>query len=158
MARAYLAQLQAAHVFSRPIATRIDPAGPFYPAEAYHQDYLMRHPDAAYIAMYDIPKVHNLQTMFPQNWQDHAGYGYQTCIGKLTRAIRAAERIAQATVWTQVRVAVWCGDPNGRCPMLRRHCEGSKAIPGPRAERAGIASLRSHDSRPAGNEASGAER
>ena len=40
VARAYLAQLSAAHVFAKPIATRIDPAGPFYPAEAYHQDYL----------------------------------------------------------------------------------------------------------------------
>jgi len=70
VARAYLAQLQAAHVFSRPIATRIDPAGAFYPAEAYHQDYLMRHPDAPYIAMYDIPKVRNLQTLFPQNWRN----------------------------------------------------------------------------------------
>lgn len=70
VARAYVAQLQAAHVFSKPIATRIDPAGPFYPAEAYHQDYLTLHPDAPYIAMYDIPKVHNLQTLFPQNWRD----------------------------------------------------------------------------------------
>jgi peptide-methionine (S)-S-oxide reductase len=70
VARAYLAQLQAAHVFSRPIATRIDPAGAFYPAEAYHQDYLTLHPDAAYIAIYDIPKVHNLQALFPQNWRD----------------------------------------------------------------------------------------
>ncbi|HEY3847938.1 MAG TPA: peptide-methionine (S)-S-oxide reductase MsrA [Acetobacteraceae bacterium] len=70
VARAYLAQLQAAHVFSRPIATRIDPAGAFYPAEAYHQDYLTRHPDAMYIATYDIPKVRNLQALFPQNWQD----------------------------------------------------------------------------------------
>jgi peptide-methionine (S)-S-oxide reductase len=70
VARAYVAQLQAAHVFSKPIATRIDAAGPFYPAEAYHQDYLTLHPDAPYIAMYDIPKVHDLQTLFPQNWRD----------------------------------------------------------------------------------------
>lgn len=45
-ARAYVAQLEAAHAFRRPIATRIDPAVPFYPAEAYHQDYLARHPDS----------------------------------------------------------------------------------------------------------------
>ncbi len=70
VARAYLAQLQAAHVFNRQIATRVDPAGAFYLAEGYHQDYLMRHPDAAYIAMYDIPKVQALQALFPQNWQD----------------------------------------------------------------------------------------
>jgi peptide-methionine (S)-S-oxide reductase len=69
VAKAYVAQLDAAHVFSRPIATRIDPAGPFYPAEAYHQDYLDLHPDAPYIAVNDMPKVQALQTLFPENWQ-----------------------------------------------------------------------------------------
>ena len=69
VAKAYVAQLEAAHVFSRPIATRIDPAGPFYPAEAYHQDYLDLHPDAPYIAINDMPKVQALQTLFPQSWQ-----------------------------------------------------------------------------------------
>jgi peptide-methionine (S)-S-oxide reductase len=70
VARAYVAQLDASHVFARPIATRIDRAGSFYPAEAYHQDYLVRHPDAGYIVVNDLPKVHNLQTLFPQSWQD----------------------------------------------------------------------------------------
>jgi peptide-methionine (S)-S-oxide reductase len=69
VAKAYIAQLEAAHAFSRPIATRVDPAGPFYPAEAYHQDYLTLHPDAPYIAINDIPKVQALQTLFPENWQ-----------------------------------------------------------------------------------------
>jgi peptide-methionine (S)-S-oxide reductase len=69
VARAYVAQLEAAHAFSRPIVTRIDPAGPFYPAEAYHQDYLDLHPDAPYIAINDMPKVQALQTLFPENWQ-----------------------------------------------------------------------------------------
>jgi peptide-methionine (S)-S-oxide reductase len=69
VAKAYVAQLDAAHVFSRPIATRIDPAGAFYPAEAYHQDYLDLHPDQPYIAINDIPKVQALQTMFPEHWQ-----------------------------------------------------------------------------------------
>jgi peptide-methionine (S)-S-oxide reductase len=69
VAKAYVAQLDAAHVFSRPIVTRIDPAGAFYPAEAYHQDYLDLHPDQPYIAINDIPKVQALQTMFPGNWQ-----------------------------------------------------------------------------------------
>nr|WP_158926114.1 peptide-methionine (S)-S-oxide reductase MsrA [Acidisphaera sp. S103] len=69
VAKAYIAQLDAAHVFSTPIATRVDPAGPFYPAEAYHQDYLDLHPDQPYIAINDIPKVEALQTLFPNNWQ-----------------------------------------------------------------------------------------
>ena len=69
MAKAYVAQLEAAHAFSRPIATQIDPAGPFYPAEDYHQDYLLHHPDSPYIAAFDLPKVRSLQTLFPENWQ-----------------------------------------------------------------------------------------
>ena len=69
VAKAYVAQLEAAHAFSRPIATQIDPAGPFYPAEDYHQDYLLHHPDSPYIAAFDLPKVRSLQTLFPENWQ-----------------------------------------------------------------------------------------
>jgi peptide-methionine (S)-S-oxide reductase len=78
VATAYVSQLEAARSFSRPIVTRIDPAGPFYPAEAYHQDYLDRHPDAPYIAINDMPKVQALQTLFPENWQPTA-----TKVGKL---------------------------------------------------------------------------
>ncbi len=69
VAKAYIAELEAAKTFSRPIATRVDPAGKFYPAEAYHQDYLSRHPDNAYIAANDIPKVRTLERLFPENWQ-----------------------------------------------------------------------------------------
>jgi peptide-methionine (S)-S-oxide reductase len=69
VAKAYIAQLDAAHAFSRPIVTRIDPAGAFYAAEGYHQDYLDLHPDAPYIAINDMPKVQALQTLFPSNWQ-----------------------------------------------------------------------------------------
>jgi peptide-methionine (S)-S-oxide reductase len=78
VAKAYIAQLDAAHTFSRPIATRVDPAGPFYPAEAYHQDYLDLHPDQPYIAINDLPKVEALQTMFPEYWHSSA-----TKVGKL---------------------------------------------------------------------------
>jgi peptide-methionine (S)-S-oxide reductase len=78
VAKAYIAQLEAAHVFSHPIATRVDPAGPFYPAEAYHQDYLDLHPDQPYIAINDLPKVQALQTLFPDNWHAPA-----TKVGKL---------------------------------------------------------------------------
>jgi peptide-methionine (S)-S-oxide reductase len=78
VAKAYIAQLDAAHVFNHPIATRIDPAGPFYPAEAYHQDYLDLHPDQPYIAINDLPKVQALQTLFPDNWHAPA-----TKVGKL---------------------------------------------------------------------------
>jgi peptide-methionine (S)-S-oxide reductase len=69
VARAYIAQLEAAHVFEAPIATRVDPAAAFYPAEGYHQDYLTLHPNNPYIAINDMPKVANLQSLFPQSWR-----------------------------------------------------------------------------------------
>ncbi len=78
VAQAYVAQLTAAHAFDRPIATRIDPAGPFYPAEGYHQDYLEHHPNAMYIAINDMPKVEALKKLFPESWQPAA-----TMVGKL---------------------------------------------------------------------------
>lgn len=65
----YIAQLSAAHVFSRPVVTKIDPAMPFYQAETYHQDFLIRHPDYPYIAINDMPKVENLQKLFPLLYQ-----------------------------------------------------------------------------------------
>jgi peptide-methionine (S)-S-oxide reductase len=65
VAAAYLAQLSAAHVWSRPIVVRLDPAQPFYQAEAYHQDFLVRHKESPYIVINDLPKVSALQTMFP---------------------------------------------------------------------------------------------
>ena len=70
IARAYIAQLDAAHLFDRPIATRVDPMPAFYPAEGYHQDYLVRHPAQPYIAMNDLPKVEALKALFPAVWRD----------------------------------------------------------------------------------------
>ncbi|MDE2318723.1 MAG: peptide-methionine (S)-S-oxide reductase MsrA [Rhodospirillales bacterium] len=61
----YIAQLSTAHIFPAPIVTRVDAAMPFYPAETYHQDFLVRHPDYPYIAYNDIPKVQALQAQFP---------------------------------------------------------------------------------------------
>ncbi|MEP6966962.1 MAG: peptide-methionine (S)-S-oxide reductase MsrA [Pseudomonadota bacterium] len=65
VAERYIAQLNAAKAFRRPIATRVDPDTGFFRAEAYHQDYLVRHPAAPYIAAYDMPKVAALKAMFP---------------------------------------------------------------------------------------------
>ncbi len=65
IAKAYIAQLQAAHAFPRPIVTRVDPDTGFYAAEAYHQDYLTLHPAQPYIAINDLPKVAALKRLFP---------------------------------------------------------------------------------------------
>lgn len=65
VAAAYIAQLTAARAFAQPIVTRIEPLTRFYPAEARHQDYLRRHPDAPYIVRYDAPKLVHLQQLLP---------------------------------------------------------------------------------------------
>lgn len=68
VAEAYIAQLNGAKVFSRPIVTKVGALEAFYPAEAYHQDYLTLHPNQPYIAYNDIPKVENLKKLFADNY------------------------------------------------------------------------------------------
>lgn len=65
VASAYVAQLEAAKVFSRPIVTQVVPLEAFYPAEEYHQDYVVKNPYQPYIVINDLPKIANLQRQFP---------------------------------------------------------------------------------------------
>ncbi len=65
---AYIAQLNAAKAYRKPIVTKVGPLEGFYPAEAYHQDYLTLHPNQPYIAYNDIPKVENLKKIFAENY------------------------------------------------------------------------------------------
>jgi peptide-methionine (S)-S-oxide reductase len=71
VAKAYIDQLQSAHVFRLPIVTTVTPLKTFYPAEAYHQNYLAQHPDQPYILINDVPKVAALQRQFPALYVDH---------------------------------------------------------------------------------------
>jgi peptide-methionine (S)-S-oxide reductase len=68
VAEAYIAQLNAAKVYKKPIVTKVGPLEAFFPAEAYHQDYLTLHPNQPYIAFNDIPKVENLKKIFTENY------------------------------------------------------------------------------------------
>lgn len=65
VARAYLAQLEKAGVFPKRLATRIE-SGAFYPAEAYHQDFMRKNPRHPYILAHDRPKVAALKRDFPR--------------------------------------------------------------------------------------------
>jgi peptide-methionine (S)-S-oxide reductase len=65
IAQAYVQQLDQAKVFSQPIVTQIVPFKAFYRAEDYHQNYAAEHPNNPYIAVFDLPKVKNLQQQFP---------------------------------------------------------------------------------------------
>jgi len=71
IAKDYIAQLDAAKVYKRPIVTKTGTMkASFFPAEDYHQDYAVKHPYQPYIAFNDAPKVENLKKTFPDVWRD----------------------------------------------------------------------------------------
>jgi len=72
VASAYIAQLDKAHVFERPIVTRVAPLSGFYPAETYHQDYLIHNPDSFYIQVNDLPKIASLKALYPALYREAA--------------------------------------------------------------------------------------
>ncbi len=70
IANAYIAQLNQAGAFPAPIVTAVSPRASFFPAEAYHQDYLNQHPNNAYIVANDLPKLGALKSDFPDLYRD----------------------------------------------------------------------------------------
>jgi peptide-methionine (S)-S-oxide reductase len=70
VAQAYIAQLDAAHAYSKPIVTRLETYNGFYPAEDYHQDFLTEHPTYPYIVINDLPKVAQLKQLFAERYQE----------------------------------------------------------------------------------------
>ena len=65
LAENYIAELTKAKTFPKPIVTQIVALDAYYPAEKYHQNYLVRHPNQPYIVRYDKPKLENLKKQFP---------------------------------------------------------------------------------------------
>ena len=72
IAQAYIAQLDKARIFRSAIVTRVDPLKGFYPAEDYHQDFLIKNPQFPYIVVNDIPKIQNLKKVFPAYYRGQA--------------------------------------------------------------------------------------
>jgi peptide-methionine (S)-S-oxide reductase len=70
IARAYIAQLDKAKAFGRPIVTTVDPLKGFYAAEGYHQDFLVNNPHYPYIVVHDLPKLEALKKVFPARYRD----------------------------------------------------------------------------------------
>lgn len=68
IADAYIQQLNSSGVFDRPIVTRVDPLPAFYPAEAYHQNFLLDNPRYPYIVVNDLPKIEHLKQLFPKDY------------------------------------------------------------------------------------------
>lgn len=64
-----IGQLGKAKIYHSPIVTQVVPLKQFYPAEAYHQDYLERHPYQPYIVINDMPKLKELKRQFPELYQ-----------------------------------------------------------------------------------------
>ena len=70
VAEAYIDQLNKAGRFSRPLVTRVDRFTAFYPAEKYHQDYLVAHPTSPYIVINDLPKLAEFKRLLPSLYAD----------------------------------------------------------------------------------------
>lgn len=73
IATAYIAQMDAAHVFPKPIVTQVVPLKGFYAAEDYHQDYALKNPNNPYILVCDRPKIETLKRDFPELFQTYKG-------------------------------------------------------------------------------------
>ena len=69
IAKAYIAQLDQAKMFPKAIVTEVGQDTGFYPAEAYHQNFLSLHPESPYIATFDLPKITALQKVFPADFR-----------------------------------------------------------------------------------------
>jgi peptide-methionine (S)-S-oxide reductase len=69
VAKAYIAELDKAKVFSDRIATTIEPGKAFYAAEGYHQNFLTLNPTYPYIVYNDLPKIENLKRLFPGDYR-----------------------------------------------------------------------------------------
>ncbi len=70
IARAYVEQLSKANVFKDPIVTKIEPLKAFYPAEGYHQDFLINNPSHPYIVRNDLPKIDALKGVYPELYRE----------------------------------------------------------------------------------------
>jgi peptide-methionine (S)-S-oxide reductase len=72
VAKAYISQLDEARVWGSRIATTIEPGKTFYPAEAYHQDFLEHNRTYPYIVINDLPKLADLKRIFPRDYREDA--------------------------------------------------------------------------------------
>ncbi|MFK3968943.1 peptide-methionine (S)-S-oxide reductase MsrA [Ensifer adhaerens] len=70
VALSYIRHLNASAVFDRPIVTTIERKKSFYPAEAYHQDYVYNNPSQAYVRLYEAPKIEALQRLYPTLYRE----------------------------------------------------------------------------------------
>ena len=70
IAKAYVEQLTHENIFKEPIVTKIEPLKGFYPAEDYHQDFLVHNPTYPYIVRNDLPKIDSLKRVYPELYRE----------------------------------------------------------------------------------------
>lgn len=64
IAEEMIRDLEAEKVFPNPIVTAAEPAGPFYVAEKYHQEYFANNPSQPYCSFVVAPKVAKFRKKF----------------------------------------------------------------------------------------------
>jgi len=72
IASKYIEQLNGSGAFARPVVTRVEPLRAFYPAEAYHQDFIAKNPRYPYVVFNDLPKIRNLEKEFPGFYRERS--------------------------------------------------------------------------------------
>ena len=65
-AQAMIAELDGEGIASKPVVTQVRPAGTFYEAEAYHQEYFKNNPDQGYCAFVVAPKLKKFREKFAE--------------------------------------------------------------------------------------------
>jgi len=121
VAEAYIQQLDRAAVYPKRIVTRVDALKAFYPAEDYHQDYLLNHPEQPYIRFHDIPKLKNFQAEFA------AWYGppVRVAANRAAPQPEAAAGAAMMSAKPQAQSAEQAG-----AMMSNKHSSGAPVVEG----------------------------
>lgn len=66
IAQAMIDDLTDGKVFDQPIVTTLEPLRKFYPAEAYHQNYVCNNPNQSYVRAIALPKVEKVRKKFKE--------------------------------------------------------------------------------------------
>lgn len=71
---AELARLKASGQYKKPLAVQVLPYTTFYPAEAYHQEFIRRNPGQSYVRSVSIPDYERFRRAFPGPYKDSTSH------------------------------------------------------------------------------------
>lgn len=104
VAEAYIDQLNDAGVFDKPIATGLEELEEFYPAEEYHQDYVRKNPQDAYVVRWAVPKIEKVGKLFPKLLESNAGPTTQAGGDGIEKVTRTDQEWRQELTAAQYRI------------------------------------------------------